>query len=256
MIEQLESIGLTNGEARVYKALCEIGASSIGPICDSSKVHRSIIYQILEKLIEKGIISCITENNVKKYQAASPKVLLQFVEQEQKNLENKKKSLVEIFPLITQLQSSGKRASATLYSGFQGLLTATFNILDRLKEGEEYYMVNIPANQPESHHTMWEKFQMIRAEKKIKGKQLYNPKVANEILKLRTSHKGLDARRMPIDFQSPPTYYFVYKDVTVIALSQGETPLAVEIVNKEIADGFRAYCDWLWKHSKPFKATK
>jgi HTH-type transcriptional regulator, sugar sensing transcriptional regulator len=256
MISQLEAIGLTNGEARVYKALSEIGTSSVGPICDTSKVHRSIIYQILEKLLEKGIVSSISENNVKKYQAASPKVLLQFVEQEQEHLEDKKKSLVEIFPLITQLQASGKRASATLYSGFNGLLTATFNILDRLKEGEEYYMVNIPAVQPETHHTMWEKFQMIRDEKKIKGKQLYSPKVSDEILKMRTSHKGLDARRMPIDFQSPPTYYFVYKDVTVIALSQGTTPLAIEIISQEIADGFRAYCDWLWKQSKPFKSVK
>tara|TARA_Y100000034_G_C6896509_1_gene413441 strand:+ start:947 stop:1714 length:768 start_codon:yes stop_codon:yes gene_type:complete len=254
IIEQLEAIGLTNGEARVYKALSEIGVSSVGPISDNSKVHRSIIYQILEKLIEKGIVSVITEDKVKKYQAAPPNVLLQFVEQEQKDLEDKKKSLVEVFPLITQLQASGKRASATLYSGFQGLLTATFNILDRLKKGEEYYMVNIPAVQPEYHHTMWEKFQMMREKKKINGKQLYNPDVSDETLKIRNSHKGMDARRMSVNFKSPPTYYFVYKDVTVIALSQGTTPLAVEIVNQEIADGFRAYCDWLWKQSKPFKA--
>ena len=250
IIESLESIGLTNGEARVYKALCEIGISSAGPICDTSKVHRSIIYQILEKLLEKGIISGITENNIKKYQAAPPNVLLQFVEQEQKDLEDKKKNLTKVFPEITQLQASGKRASATLYSGFQGLTTATFNILNKLKEGEEYYMVNIPAEQPEHHHALWEKFQIIREKKKIKGKQLYNPKVSDEILKKRSSHKYLDARRMPIDFQSPPTYYFVYKDVTVIALSQGSTPLAVEIINKEIAEGFRTYCNWLWKQSK------
>ena len=220
IIESLESIGLTNGEARVYKALCEIGVSSAGPICDASKVHRSIIYQILEKLLEKGIISCITENNTKKYQAAPPNVLLQFVEQEQEDLENKKENLIKLFPEITQLQTAGKRASATLYSGFQGLLTATFNILDKLKSDEEYYMVNIPAEQPEYHHAMWEKFQKIRAKKKIKGKQLYNPKVSDEVLKKRNSHKYLDARRMPIDFKSPPTYYFVYKNITVIALSQ------------------------------------
>jgi hypothetical protein len=114
-------------------------------------------------------------------------------------------------------------------------------------------MVNIPAYQPESHHTMWEKFQMIREKKKIKGKQLYNPQVSNDVLKLRMSHKFLDARRMPIDFHSPPTYYFVYADTTVISLSQGSSPIAIEIVNKEIADGFRTYCNWLWKQSKPFK---
>ena len=118
MIEQLEAIGLTNGEARIYKALCEMGVSSVGPICDLSKVHRSIIYQILEKLIDKGIVSVIVEEGTKRYQAASPKMLLHFVEQEQKELEDKKKNLMEIFPLISQLQVTGKRASATLYSGW------------------------------------------------------------------------------------------------------------------------------------------
>lgn len=253
MIKELEAIGLTNGEARVYKALCELGNSSAGPICDASKVHRSIIYQILEKLLEKGIISVITEDKTKKYQAAPPTVLLQFVEQEQENLETKKKNLISIFPTITHLQASGKRSTATLYSGFQGVLTATFNILEKLKAGEEYIMVNIPAIQPEYHHAMWEKFHAIREEKKIKSKHLYNKGYSTKHLEERNARKGMDARIMPIDFHSPPTYYAVYKDVTMIILSQGETPLVIEIVNKEIADGFRTYCDWLWKQSKPFK---
>jgi len=114
-------------------------------------------------------------------------------------------------------------------------------------------MVNISAKQPEHHHANWEKFQIIRAKKKIHEKQLYSPEVDDKTLKERNSHKYLDARRMPINFKSPPTYYFVYKNITVIALSQGEEPLAVEIVNQEVADGFCAYCNWLWKHSKPFK---
>lgn len=253
MIEQLEAIGLTNGEARVYYALSQLGASSVGPICDSSKVHRSIIYQILEKLIDKGLISFIIEADTKKYQAAAPTALLQYLEREKNQLETKKKNIMEIFPTITQMQARGKRTSATIYSGFQGILSATFNILETLKEGEEYYMVNIPAAQPEYHHANWEKFQMIRTAKKIHGKQLYDPDVDDKTLKERNSHKYVDARRMPINFESPPTYYIVYKDVTVIAISQGAEPLAIEIINKEIADGFRAYCDWLWEQSKPFK---
>ena len=118
MIKQLEDIGLTNGEARVYKSLCEIGVSSVGPICDASKVHRSIIYQILEKLMAKGIISYIIKDNTKHYQAAPPNMLLQFVEDEQTELEQKKKSLVELFPAIIQLQATGKKSSATLPSPF------------------------------------------------------------------------------------------------------------------------------------------
>ena len=249
MIEELESIGLTNGEARVYKSLCELGLSKVGPICDFSKVHRSIIYQILEKLIDKGLVSCIKENNIKKYQAASPQILLNYLEEEKDLIETKKKNIKKILPEILQLQANKVRSSATLYQGFQGVLNATFNILDKLNKGEEYYMVNIPAKQPKYHHLMWEKFQNLREEKGIIGKQLYNPEVDDKILKLRNSHKGLIAKKMNINFKTPPTYYFVYKDTTVISLSQGEMPLAIEIINQEIADGFKAYCKWLWEES-------
>ena len=252
MIKQLEEIGLTNGEARVYKALSQLGASSVGPISDLSKVHRSIIYQILEKLIEKGLVTYIIEGKIKKYQAAPPTMLLNFLEKEKEKLETKEETINELMPTILQMQSQGKKASATIYSGFSGILTATFNILDKLKTNEEYYMINIPAFQPEHHHINWEKFQVKREKLKIFAKQLYNPKVKDEILKERNSHKYIDARRMPIDF-GPPSYYIVYQDTTIIALSQGSQPMAIEIVNQEIADGFKAYCDWLWKKSKPFK---
>jgi len=256
MINELEKIGLTNGEARVYHALSQLGASSVGPVSDLSKVHRSIIYQVLEKLIEKGLVSFVVEDNIKKYQASPPSALLQYLETEKNQIETKERDILELFPTILGMQSKGKRSAATLYSGFQGILNATFSILERLKEGEEYYMVNIPAKQPEYHHANWVKFQMIREKKKIYGKQLYNPGVDDDTLIERNSHKYMDARRMPINFKTPPTYYFVYKDVTVISLSQGAEPIAVEIVNQEVAEGFRAYCDWLWKQSKPFKKKK
>ena len=255
MIKELESMGLTNGEARVYHALSKIGISSVGPISDASKVHRSIIYLILEKLIEKGLVSFIVEDNTKKYQASPPNSLLQLLEKQKDQIEDKKEDIMGIFPSILSLQSRGKRSTATLYSGFQGVINVTFNILDKLKEGEEYYMFNLPAVQPEHHHANWEKFQIMREKKKIHGKQLYNPDVNDKVLKDRNSHKYVDARRMPINFKTPPTYYYVYKDVTVISLSQGVEPIAVEIINQEVADGFKAYCNWLWKKSKPFKKS-
>ena len=49
-ISLLKEVGLTEGEAKVYLALLELGASTSGPIVKKSRVSRSIIYNILEKL--------------------------------------------------------------------------------------------------------------------------------------------------------------------------------------------------------------
>ena len=57
----LREAGLTEGEIKVYLALLELGSSTTGPIVDKSGISRSIIYQILEKLMEKGLVSFITK---------------------------------------------------------------------------------------------------------------------------------------------------------------------------------------------------
>ena len=53
----LENIGLTDGEIKVYLALIKLGSSTSGPITDKSGVSRSKIYNILERLIQKGLVS-------------------------------------------------------------------------------------------------------------------------------------------------------------------------------------------------------
>ena len=58
----LLKIGLTEGEAKVYIALTELGSSTVGPIVKKAKVAYSNVYDILNRLIEKGIVSFITKN--------------------------------------------------------------------------------------------------------------------------------------------------------------------------------------------------
>ena len=60
-IELLKEVGLTEGEIKVYLALFKIGASSTGPIVKEAKIHSSKVYPILDRLIEKGLVSFIKE---------------------------------------------------------------------------------------------------------------------------------------------------------------------------------------------------
>ena len=73
---ELQKIGLTDGEAKVYLALTEIGSSTVGPIVKKANVAYSNVYDILNRLIEKGIVSFILRNKTKYFQAASPRNLM------------------------------------------------------------------------------------------------------------------------------------------------------------------------------------
>ena len=63
----LRKIGLTESEIKVYLALLKIGISSKGKIIKESKIAPSKVYEIADKLIEKGLCSTITKNGVKHF---------------------------------------------------------------------------------------------------------------------------------------------------------------------------------------------
>ena len=77
----LRESGLTDGEIKVYTALLELGASTTGPIIEKSGVAKSIVYQLLDKLTAKGLVSYITKEKTKHYQAAEPNRILDYIEQ-------------------------------------------------------------------------------------------------------------------------------------------------------------------------------
>jgi len=56
---------------------------------------------------------------------------------------------------------------------------------------------------------------------------------------------------MPTNIKTP-AWFMVYDDTSLIVL-QFENAVAVEIINQDIADSFKAYFNDLWKRSKPFK---
>jgi len=247
-ISPLKEAGLTEGEVRVYLALLEIGSSTIGPILEKSGITKSIIYRILEKLIKKGLVSYIIKEKTKHYQATQPNKILDYVESKEKKIQQNKNKIQEMIPQLILKQRLAKKSEANMYEGFRGLMTAYENRYLKLKQGDEVVLYGLPPEQPGFHHAYWKKNHMKLAKLGIKCRMLYHPSVTNEILKNRNSYKYCEARRMPFNTKSP-SWVMVYKDVTLIAIPQGEMPFAFEITSQQVADSFRNYFEWFWKQS-------
>src|SRR3712207_8461596 len=73
MIQELTQLGLTDGEARVYLSLLKIGLSKVGPIVRDSHVSYSKIYDVLERLGIKGLVSHVIIDDVKHFNAIDRK---------------------------------------------------------------------------------------------------------------------------------------------------------------------------------------
>src|SRR3989344_4035228 len=237
-IEPLKKAGLTEGEIKVYFTLLEIGLSSIGPILDKSRVTKSIIYRILERLIEKGLVSHIIKEKTKYFQAAQPDKLLDYVDEIKIDLDQNKEKIAALIPQLLLRQKSSKKSEATIYEGFRGIMSVHDKRFEKLKEGDEYFFFGLPAKQPEYYHSYWQKDHKKREKLGIKCRMLYNKKVDSSVLKNRNSFKLCDARRMPIDVNTP-ALVLGYRDVTVIGLPLIDNAFAFEIINQEVADSFR-----------------
>ncbi|MBT4604740.1 hypothetical protein HOC01_03810 [archaeon] len=247
----LKEAGLTNGESKVYLALLQVGSSTTGPIIEKSGVSHSIIYKILENLIQKGLVSYVTKNKTKYFQAAEPKRLLDYIEERKEKLDQSKEKISRILPSLMLLMNETEDNSVKLFEGFKGFQTAWELYYSKLKKGEEYHSWGVYPIQDKRFDLYWMRDHVRRGKTGIKGKILFNEGTNRKTLKNRNSYKGMDCRIMPSKIKTP-AWFIVYKNVTGIFL-QGKNPVVVQIINQEIADSFEAYFQDLWTRSKKFK---
>jgi len=85
MIEEaLHKIGLTDGEIRVYLTLMTLGSTTTGKITKYAGVSGSKVYEVLDRLMNKGLATTITKNGVKRFEATRPERLIDYLEEKEK----------------------------------------------------------------------------------------------------------------------------------------------------------------------------
>src|SRR3989338_7912448 len=98
-ISNLKKIGLTEGELKLYDALLELGESTRTELAKKSGISPSKIYDVANRLLEKGIISSVKKNNVIHFSASDPERIKDFIESKEKEIseekEKKKKKKVK-----------------------------------------------------------------------------------------------------------------------------------------------------------------
>lgn len=243
----LQQAGLTEGEAKVYLALLKTGFTTTGPLIEKARVAKSIIYQILDKLIKKGLVSYAIKNNVKHFNAESPEKIIEFLEKQQQELLQKTQEIKEYLPELEKFRVKKEETSIQVYEGFKGVQTCFNHTLKYLSKGEEYYILGIYAQQEQKYHNYWMQTHLSRIEKGFKAKMLFNKDTPKEVLENRNSYKDCDSRYMHNNLKTP-AWVLTYKNITSLFLQ--DENLAIEIKNQEIADTFKAYFDDYWKKSK------
>jgi len=226
----LETAGLTRVEAKVYLTLIELGPSLAGQISKKSGIHRRTIYDALDRLAEKGLISYIVKNNRKYFEPANPERLIDLQKEKEEQIKAELPELMNLF------RKTKAREETLFYKGKDGLKTA---FEDQISEGKEILVLGASSEAGEIMQFYFKWYNKRRQEKKIHIKFIANVESKGKI-KAPLS----EIRYLP---ELGPAAINIYSDKVAIILWSKEKPIAVIIKNSEIANSYRIFFEHMWK---------
>jgi sugar-specific transcriptional regulator TrmB len=243
--EILEEIGLTKSEINVYLALLELGSTTTGKIVDKAEVASSKIYEILDKLIQKGLASFIIKSGVKYFEAAPPERIMDYMKEKERKFNSQKDELKKLLPELELKQKLAKHKSeATVFRGLKGAETAMNQILKTMKKGEEYYLIGGVAGAWKPFMRFIKHYHEKRSKLGIKVKILYSEaghEWAEDIKNLpNTEIKFAPSQLLTSNF------ILMYKDITILAVPTKTDVTYFKIENKEVTDSFKSQFELLW----------
>ena len=239
----LQELGMEPREAKIYLTLLELTSSTASKVAQQVGIDRTTTYDVLARLIEKGIVSYVIKNNVKYFKSTSPQQLLS-------DLEEKKKHLQEIMPQLIALEKQEKEeTNVELFKGKEGLRTVLKIILQDKENytflgGSHEFCTTLPIFTKQ----FLRKCQALN----IKGRLICEEGFGNHSEDIIGKHETY--RLISKKFVSSTIKVWGNKTAHFIFTEPYHTIL---ITSKEVADRQRLFFDYLWKQAKePTKKHK
>tara|TARA_Y100001970_G_C14246757_1_gene868875 strand:+ start:1051 stop:1776 length:726 start_codon:yes stop_codon:yes gene_type:complete len=234
--EILKSLGWIEKEAIVYLTLLENGSLIVSDIAKLSKVNRVTVYDILEKLIERGAVS-LTQTETRKFYTASNPEFIYRVEKEK--VSNFHKNLEKFKDLSTKKKTNNVR----FFEGEQSLNI----LLEDLKESKDKIIKcflapkDVYSNMPE----LVEKY----IETRIKNNYTVHA-IMPDLLSTREFKKSQKEERRVIKFVSDKkfnfnTSFYCTNSKLYIVDFQGSIN-SILIEDKSISESLESIFDMCW----------
>jgi predicted transcriptional regulator len=242
----LLKFGMTEGEAKVYLTLLK-GSSTKSEIVKDSGISSSIAYEILEKLIKKGLASYAVVENKKKFYASNPEKLFDLIEDERKRIENLNKDANRMMPFLKQITKE-KVLFANTYKNSDGLKAMLKEIEDEVKRGEikEWLAMGVTSHKNESFNSLWLKWHKnFRARHNVKARFLFCEKGS----KYYNDLKKTSLNEVRYLTSIPLSCITVAGDSSLI-MKYANYPYFLHIKDADVANTIREIFNFLWDIAK------
>lgn len=241
--KELQEIGLSKNESKLYLSLLELGSTTTGPLIKKSGLYRVIVYDILEKLIARGLVTYSVRKNRKQFVASSPKHLVEMVKHKEQIAQDVAAQLEKLSfqkPLVQ---------GAYVYEGWNGVRAAQENYFTVMKKnaGGEYLMVGASRILHKRLDAFFNYFHERRSKLNVGAKLLFNEN--NRVYgDLKKQYRPVQVRFMPRSMVTP-SWISTYADMVLIGVAE-DSPMAFFVKNQAVAQSYQQYFSFMWKKSK------
>jgi sugar-specific transcriptional regulator TrmB len=237
-ITQLSKIGLTPGEIKVYLALVRYGSQSKSPLSSKADISSSKVYEIMGKLIKKGLASSFLRNNVTYYSASDPIFLGKYIEGKEKELQEEKEIANKLIPELKKIkESSEEKISFELQEGWEGTQNAIMEGLEHTPRNSTVYGIGVQF--PKTGFI--NRFHRERLKKNIKLKI-----ILAEPIDKKQIYKKAYIKFMP---EISEVGMGIYPD-RVLIQALDNPPLNLTMKHPRIVESFKKIYESLWKIAK------
>lgn len=240
-IEIFRELGFTEREVKVYLALLELGSSTVGPITTKTRLQSAKVYETLDKLKERGLVSFVIVSKTKYFEAADPKEILNLMEE-------RKRKFNEIIEELRLKQKYAKsRQVAVVHEGFKSFKALFNRIVDELKPGDDYWAFAFK----EEYYAPAVSLFLRNLHKNLEKKKIHDKLLGHTSVEkaIRESFGG--NRNIKIKFinQDIPLGVIIIQN-KIIHLIWGERPTAIEITSDQIFEQYKRFFLEQWKKAK------
>lgn len=229
-MEGLEEAGLSHGETTVYTTLLKLGQSPVSELAKQTGLHRTNIYDTLEKLKEKGLVSTVIHHDKQHFIAAPPKRLLEYIDERKAHVQG---LLPELERMHTQPRSD---ATVEIFQGKEGMKTV---LKDIVREGKSYCVFEEEGYIEQVLPHYFPQFNARLDHAGINVRVLTKGQIA--------TRKRMTARKLP-EFIAFPAATAIYGDKVAIFVWD-EPYHAILIRSAQVARSYRQFFDLMWEQA-------
>jgi len=248
MLQDLKELGFLPNEIKVYESLLGIGETTVGGIINDLKIHRQIVYNALDTLEKRGLVSKTMKNRVYHFKPTDPEVIVENAQKQELIAQR----LVQV--IKSEMSKTKINNSIDIYNGKEGVRKFYLQMMNNISKNG---VINIIQGGAQAYQQVADldfiskKLDPIRVKKNITSRNIMSEqdRLENSRYLKKVAGSLRQTRFLPYDNMINPVFTDIW-DNRVSFIATGSNPFAIDIRNEEFYKSYMDHFEVLWKMAK------